>query len=80
MSKQPTKKIHIDSEDVTNFLEEYDYWGGDGGVTEILNGNIDLELMRKAVISHSVGNKAECQRCVDDMFIKKWWESDNDIK
>ena len=75
---EPTKKIHIDFECVTNFLEEYDYWGGDGWVTEILNGNIDLELMRKAVISHSVGNRAEGQQSVDDMFIKKWWENNNE--
>ena len=77
MTKQPTKIFNIDSDDVTNFLEEYDYWGGDGWVTQILNGNIDLELMRKAVICHSVGNKAECQQYVDDMFGTKWWESDN---
>jgi hypothetical protein len=76
MAKQPTKKFHIDLDDVTNFLEEYDYWGGDGWVAEILNENIDLELMRMAVISHSVGNKAECQQYVDDMFINKWWEKD----
>ena len=57
MAKQPTKIFNIDSDDVTNFLEDYDYWGGDGWVTEILNQNIDLELMRKAVISHAVGNK-----------------------
>jgi len=74
MNKQATKKIYIDSEDVTNFLEEYDYWGGDGWVTEILNENINLDLMRKAVISYSVGNKAQCQQYVDDMFITKWWE------
>ena len=74
MNKQATKKIYIDSEDVTNFLEEYDYWGGDGWVTEILNENINLDLMRKAVISYSVGNKAQCQQYVDDMFITKWGE------
>jgi len=74
MTKQPTKIFNIDSDDVTNFLEDYDYWGGDGWVTEILNQNIDLELMRKAVISHSVGNKEECQKYIDDMFITKWWE------
>jgi|TARA_R110002012_G_scaffold155053_1_gene315904 hypothetical protein len=76
MAKQPTKIFNIDSDDVTNFLEDYDYWGGDGWVTEILNQNIDLELMRKAVISHAVGNKEGCQKYVDDMFIKKWWEKD----
>ena len=74
MTKQPTKIFNIDSDDVTNFLEDYDYWGGDGWVTEILNQNIDLELMRKAVISHSFGNKEECQKYIDDMFITKWWE------
>lgn len=78
MAKQPTKIFNIDSDDVTNFLEDYDYWGGDGWVTEILNQNIDLELMRKAVISHAVGNKEGCQKYVDDMFIKKWWENNNE--
>jgi hypothetical protein len=41
---------------------------------EILNGNIDLELMRKAIQSHAKGDSAECQMYVDDMFKEKWWD------
>ena len=66
------KNVNID--DVDNFFDEYDYWGSIGWLIEIVNGNIDLKLLRKAIWCHSVNNKAECQQLVDDMFIVKWWE------
>jgi len=74
MAKQITKKIMLDMDQVENFFEEYDYWGSIGWLTEIVNGNIDLELLRKAIWCHSVNNKAESRQLVDDMFIVKWWE------
>jgi len=74
MNEQVTKKIHLDMEAVEEFFEEYDHSGSIGWLQEILNGNIDLEVMRKAVLCHSVGDKEECQIFVDDMFVTKWWE------
>ena len=74
MEKQITKKLMLDMDQVDAFFEEYDYWGSIGWLTEIVNGNIDLDLMRQAIWCHSVDNKAECQQLVDDMFIVKWWE------
>ena len=71
MSEQ---KTHLDMADVEDFLNDYDYWGGDGWIAEILNGNIDLELMQKAIRSHAKGHTAECQMYVDDMFKEKWWD------
>jgi len=80
MIEQVTKKIHLDMDAVEEFFEEYDHSGSIGWLQEILNGNIKIELMRKAVISHSVGKKEKCQKFVDDMFVTKWWEADNDTK
>ena len=37
-----TKLKHLDMADVEDFLNHYDYWGGDGWISEILNNNIDL--------------------------------------
>ena len=71
MSEQ---KTHLDMADVEDFLNDYDYWGGDGWIAEILNGNIDLQLMQKAIRSHAKGDTAECQMYVDDMFKEKWWD------
>jgi hypothetical protein len=74
MDKPITKKLELDFDQVELFLNKYDYWGGDGWVLELLNGNIDLDLMRQAVWCHSVGNNEKCQKLVDKMFIAKWWE------
>ena len=76
MSNQATKKLQLDMDMVEEFFNEYDYWGNVGWLTEIANGNIDLELLRKAIWCHSVDNKAECQSLVDDMFITKWWDKE----
>jgi len=76
MSNQATKKLQLDMDMVEEFFNEYDYWGSVGWLTEIANGNIDLELLRKAIWCHSVDNKAECQSLVDDMFITKWWDKE----
>jgi hypothetical protein len=74
MAKQITKKLELDIDQVDEFFEEYDHWGSIGWLTEIVNGNIDLDLMRQAVWCHSVGNNEKCQKLVDKMFITKWWE------
>jgi len=74
MTEQATKKIQLDMNSVEEFFDEYDHSGHIGWLQEILNGNIKIEIMRKAVISHSVGNKEKCQKFVDDMFVTKWWE------
>ena len=79
MAQQVTKKIHFDMNTIEEFFEEYDYWGSIGWLTEIANGNLDLELMRKAIWCHSVGNKEECQQLVDDMFVTKWWEKSSEF-
>ena len=76
MTEQVTKKIQLDMDSVEEFFEEYDHSGCIGWLQEILNGNIKIEIMRKAVISHSFGNKEECQKFVDDMFVTKWWEEE----
>ncbi len=52
MSEQQT---HLDMADVEDFLNDYDYWGGDGWIAEILNGNIDFRVNAK---SHT----KSCQR------------------
>ena len=59
------KNVNID--DVDNFFDEYDYQGGVGWLTEIINGNIDVGLLKKAVIEHEKGNLDACQKYVDQM-------------
>lgn len=71
------KTKHLDMVAVEEFLDRYDYWGADGWVSEILNDNINLNLMREAVVKLAEGKEAECQSLVDDMFIKKWWEKND---
>ena len=74
MNKPLNKKQMVDMDQVEQFFDEYDYWGSIGWLTEITNGNIDLKLLRKAILFHSINDKEECQKLVDDMFIVKWWE------
>jgi len=74
MNKQLNKKQMVDMDQVEQFFDEYDSWGSIGWLTEIVNGNIDLKLLRKAILFHSINDKEECQKLVDDMFIVKWWE------
>ena len=74
MNKPITKKLMLDMDQVEQFFDEYDYWGSIGWLTEIVNGNIDLELLRKAIWCHSVGNTEETEKLAKDMFIVKWWE------
>jgi|TARA_R110002072_G_scaffold68972_1_gene167512 hypothetical protein len=74
MNKPITKKLMLDMDAVENFFEEYDHAGSIGWLQEILNGNIDLEIMRKAIWAHSVGNTKETEKLANDMFIVKWWE------
>ena len=66
----------LDIDAVENFFEEYDHHGSIGWLQEILNGNINLDLMRQAIWCHLIGNKTKCQRLVDDMFIVRWWEKE----
>ena len=61
----------ITFEAVDNFFEEYDYHGSTGWLTEIIYGNIDLGLLRKAINEHAEGNKDKCQEYVNQMFIKE---------
>ena len=61
----------ITFEAVDNFFEEYDYHGSTGWLTEIIYGNIDLGLLRKAINEHAEGNKDKCQEYVYQMFIKE---------
>ena len=74
MNKPINKKLMLDMDQVENFFDEYDHHGSIGWLTEITNGNIDLKLLRKAIMFHSINDKEECQKLVDDMFIVKWWE------
>ena len=46
----------ITFEAVDNFFDEYDYHGSTGWLTEIIYGNIDLGLLRKAINEHAQGN------------------------
>jgi hypothetical protein len=61
----------ITFEAVENFFEEYDHAGSIGWLQEIINGDYDLGLLRKAINEHAVGNKDKCQEYVDQMFIKE---------
>lgn len=54
--------------DVEDFLEDYDYYGSTGWITEIMSGKLDLELLKRAMINHRNGNLEECQRDMDDLF------------
>jgi len=72
--KVMTKKFQLDYEDVQKFFEAYDYHSTDGWLTEILNGNIDTEKMRKAIFCFSIDEHEKCQKFVDEMFKEKWWE------
>ena len=54
-------------EPVKSIFDEYDYHGGVGWLTEIINGNIDVGLLKKAVIEHEKGNLDACQKYVDQM-------------
>ena len=74
MNKPITKKLMLDMDQVENFFDDYDHAGSIGWLQEILNGNIDLEIMRKAIWAHSVGNTKETEKHAIDMFIVKWWE------
>jgi hypothetical protein len=74
MSEPINKKQMLDMDQVENFFDEYDHHGSIGWLQEILNGNIDLEIMRKAIWSHSAGNTEETEKLAKDMFIVKWWE------
>ena len=64
----------LDMDQLENFFDDYDHAGSIGWLQEILNGNIDLEIMRKAIWSHSVGNTKATEKYAVDMFIVKWWE------
>ena len=62
------KNVNID--DVENFFEEYDHAGSIGWLQEIINGEYDLGLLRKAINEHAKGNKDKCQKYVDQIFKK----------
>ena len=66
MSRPNNKPLDIDW--VRKFLEDYDHLGSDGWVCEFLDGNINAEIMKKAVIAHANENLDECQQLVDQMF------------
>ena len=74
MAKQITKNLMLDMDQLENFFDDYDHAGSIGWLQEIINGNIDLEIMRKAIWSHSVGNTKATEKYAVDMFIVKWWE------
>ena len=71
MNKPINKKLMLDMDQVENFFDEYDYYGSIGWLQEILNGNIDLEIMRKAIWSHSVGNTEETEKLAKHILIVK---------
>ena len=74
MAKDITKILTLDMDQLENFFDDYDHAGSIGWLQEIINGNIDLEIMRKAIWSHSVGNTKATEKYAVDMFIVKWWE------
>jgi len=63
-------------ESVSEFFDNYDYHSPEGWLTEILNNNIDLNIMRKAVLHHAEGKFESCQVLVDEMHIHKWWKDE----
>ena len=74
--KKSKLDVAVCYESVCEFFEHYDYHSSDGWLTEILNGNIDLNIMRKAILKHAEGEYEVCQMLVDEMHIHKWWEED----
>ena len=74
MNKPINKKLMLDMDQLENFFDDYDHAGSIGWLQEIINGNIDLEIMRKAIWSHSAGTTIQTEKHVVDMFIVKWWE------
>ena len=58
----------VDYMSVENFTNEYDYDSLQAWIADMLNGRFDLELMKKAVLEHSVGNFKEVEVMVLKMF------------
>ena len=57
-------------------LDNYDYHSPEGWLTEILNGNIDLNIMRKAILHHAEANFKSCQVLVDEMHKHNWYQDE----
>jgi len=65
------KNRELEYSDVESFLDQYDYYGSTGWILEIMSGNLDLELLKRAMLNHRNGNLEECQRDMDDLFSDK---------
>tara|TARA_A100001388_G_scaffold106934_2_gene78404 strand:- start:1577 stop:1804 length:228 start_codon:yes stop_codon:yes gene_type:complete len=63
-------------ESVCEFFDNYDYHSPEGWLTEILNGNIHLTIMRKAILHHAEGNFKSCQVLVDEMHKHNWYQDE----
>ena len=63
-------------ESVCEFFDNYDYHSPEGWLTEILNGNIHLTIMRKAILHHAEGNFKSCQVLVDEMHKHNWFQDE----
>ncbi len=53
---------------VTNFINEYGYYDSNGWITLLLTDEIDKDLMNKAIVLYSKGDKEGCQKIVNKMF------------
>ena len=43
----------LDWDKIENFFDEFDYWGSVGWLTAILNGEVDLDVLRECGTKHS---------------------------
>ena len=58
----------LDSTMVTKFTDAYDYYHSDMWITALLTGEVDKDLMKKAIILYFKGDEEGCQKVVDIMF------------
>jgi hypothetical protein len=58
----------LDTTMVTKFTDAYDYYHSDMWITILLNGEVDKDLMKKAIILYSKGDEEGCQKVVERMF------------
>ena len=72
--KENKSDVAVCFESVCEFFDNYDYHSPEGWLTEILNGNIHLNIMRKAILHHAEGNFKSCQVLVDEMHKHNWYQ------
>ena len=62
-------KTDFDIDVLEKFFDEFDYWGTLGWLQAIMNGGIDLDVLRECVRKHSEDTLGSY--LPDNLFIKK---------